>query len=500
MTQSDPTDELRVALRDYLNVQARYHADHGRYPRHVVDLRVWLRYDEGHDGDVSVDVIEASYWGGYRATATTGDRPDIACTAVFVPPWAKDKRPTETPEVSCPGDADSTSLDALRRALEEHAAAQARYVERFGEFANDVDDLRMSLFRTSQRGASVHIVTVSPDGHSAIATHAKHRDVCGVRRGTAPPPLFDGAEDGELTCRSHTETSDPIDEPAGVLLGLFGKDGYRTLWIAFEGDSAVLLASGSGLLVPRDDGFWRFDVVEGDTTKTIVGDPQSQPLRRDTVMQAGAEDSLTITYVGPQYLAYVRQTIERQPWRGDSITMAYGGQGVVGRDFALVRPRSLVDSTAIEVLETETEADEYLGCRGSRLARTIVRNTRGSAGRWVFTGSPPSQGPLCEWSHRYTDIEPRRDVVDHQPVAIGLVRVAVSGAVDAVVSPTHNAIVALTYDSVHAIAISPNVIGPSRAVAAVTGAPGTVSIVMAEWAVGRHVERWTGEVTRLLGQ
>lgn len=55
---------------------------------------------------------------------------------------------------------------------------------------------------------------------------------------------------------------------SGVLLGLVdtGTTTYRTLWITTTGDSAAVMATGPGILVPRRDGFWHVDLVSACTS------------------------------------------------------------------------------------------------------------------------------------------------------------------------------------------------------------------------------------------
>jgi hypothetical protein len=270
------------------------------------------------------------------------------------------------------------------------------------------------------------------------------------------------------------------------------------MWIVFGPDSAARLTEGAGVLAPRADGFWRFDVVDDDRgLEMLVAEPASQPSRRDTVVRFGARvptdprnRSLTIEFVGPRHLGYIKEAFFPGENREYRERYAPDQRGVLGPDLSPVQTDAFLGAAA-EVLAVE--ASGYEGC-GGHPVWTVVRDAQ----RWVFAGfhnSVDTFGRGCDAADAdiSTYVEPSRDVIDYSPVFILLVRFVVPSAVDAVLSPNRDAVVALTPDSIYAFTVSPTAFGTPRAVAAESG-----RVVMAEWALGRHVARWTGEVRKWL--
>jgi hypothetical protein len=490
-----PPSDLHRALQNHLGAQASYLAEHGSYagnaavlPWGRVQVRIVASSNEGHG---------AVAWIPGLGTVRCGVRRGTAVVPGF------EEAPDGT--VVCRGRDDGTILDAMRFALDRYLVSQDRHRAERGAYARTLRPLRRF-----ERGVSISVVTASPEGHSAVVTVPGASDlVCGVRLGTAEPPLLDGAEDGEVTCRTAHAESVPHATPSGLLLGL---DGYRTLWIVFQQDSAALLARGRGLLAPRDDGFWRFDVAKDDRgLGMIVANPVSQPTRRDTVvrwrgnapMDSLITRDLHIDFVGPRHLGHSRRAVWSDPVRTEYMEGS-GVLGIAGPELAPVEPEELIDPSHIALMRAaENHCD---GMSGS--SWTIGR----APGRWVFEEFYTTGVRMCGFGTNQTGIEPNRDVVGHPPVALDVVRLVVPNALDAVLSPRRDAIVAVTQDSVYAFTVSPTAFGRPWAVAPsgtcslltseanpdgqmVCGRP---SIVMAEWALGRHVQRWTDEVGRLL--
>ncbi len=91
----------------------------------------------------------------------------------------------------------------LKSDLHNYVTAQeAFYVERI-RYAGSIRSLALSEFRyRSSRGVMLVVLTANDKGHSAIAIHEDLPDYpCAIRVGDIPPPLNDGAGEGEATCR-----------------------------------------------------------------------------------------------------------------------------------------------------------------------------------------------------------------------------------------------------------------------------------------------------------
>ena len=108
----------------------------------------------------------------------------------------------------------------------------------------------------------------------------------------AAPSMSARPRNAALAVAALALTPSVVAAQSGLLLGLETGNEYRTLWIAAEGDSVALLASGPGLLVPRADGFWRVGVIAlDDQAEIAVAAPASR--------WAAVTDSLRRSYQPP---------------------------------------------------------------------------------------------------------------------------------------------------------------------------------------------------------
>lgn len=390
------------------------------------------------------------------------------------------------PPVATAGDR-TQETESLRRALRAYVSGQEAYFAEHVTYASAPRDLEDYLPEMDDTVAWT-IVASSPRGHSAVATDRSRVDVmCGVAMGEAPPPLLDDADPGGITCPARQVGTVRPSAPMGLLLGIAG----RTLWIVFDGDSATLAAAGPGIITPRDDGFWRFDTTtDARGLQMLVADAPSG--RRDTVVRW--EDDLDparyntlrmrFTFLGPRYLGYSLYAERPDDIRPDFMA-GFGEYAMLGPDLEPTELTGLVDhAPTLAILEGTAD---YCDAGWSW---TIVRGR----GRWEYQAFYNTGVRICGFGSRETSVQPDRELVGHPPISLAFVRQVVPRATDAVPSPRGDGVVALTPDSIYAFTVSPTAVGAPRAVAA---APGQ-TIVMAEWALGRHVRRWTDEVRALL--
>lgn len=125
-----------------------------------------------------------------------------------------------------------------------------------------------------------------------------------------------GDADGEASALAAAARSDPIPmgspetgQGSGLLLGVAGADGYRTLWVRRRGEDVSLAWTDPGLVVPTDDGFRRVGVVSAGLHDDLWIGPAEAPVPRGasspvtgTRDEDGCTDygsSLSIRFVGP---------------------------------------------------------------------------------------------------------------------------------------------------------------------------------------------------------
>lgn len=91
----------------------------------------------------------------------------------------------------------------LKSDLRNYVVAQEVFFVDNNRYAGSIRSLAHSEFRyRTSPGVTVVLLTVSDQGHSAIAIHEELPDyACAIRVGNVPPPLNDGADEGEATCR-----------------------------------------------------------------------------------------------------------------------------------------------------------------------------------------------------------------------------------------------------------------------------------------------------------
>lgn len=320
---------------------------------------------------------------------------------------------------------------------------------------------------------------------------------------------------------------------SGVLLGVatpgvgHAEAGYRTLWITTAGDSAAVTASGPGILVPRRDGFWHLSIIPACTTyepwdlgeicdrlvdmvrvperhravepKVIVTDP-------DTLGAVGPcwlRTTNAPRFVGTDHISLDVQTYSEgcsaSGWDADESLGLYAiGHRSVSAGDRLVPARlePLVGAEITAAVDSsreaffgepgpgaQMEACEYYGGIG------IARGT----GRWEVvgwsTGRHVCGAPFALYS---SGLAAPDSIVGHDELfpSLDTLRALIPDTRDAVSSPGRDLVVVLTTNELLAIRVrdgrlgTPQILGPRAG-----------DIVMAQWALGRHVMRWTEEVT-----
>lgn len=311
---------------------------------------------------------------------------------------------------------------------------------------------------------------------------------------------------------------------SGVLLGLQWGSSHRTLWIATEGDSAAVLAEGPSLLVPRSDGFWKVDVFAiSDSYDTWTAAPASQwpsvldrmqraqeAARADTVeedmMQCDSYDHDQLRFVGPNYVSLWHHGGEEGcPMGGPVLREWYRMRGLDSTTTWL--PDALDASTAAELAEALEALRDSLKrshfdstWSEAELDRCYEEGNWGirrKPGGWEVAGSiPPFVRMGCYGEQATLPVTPPEIATGpaRAPVDLDAIRSAMPGVRDAVLSPNGDLVVALTRDSLYAARVIDGAIQPPTVARLVRSA----EIVMEEWALGRHVGRWTRDVRTLL--
>jgi hypothetical protein len=448
--------------------------------------------------------------------------------------------------VGCAASQDQTE-EALNRLLIEYMEFQEIHFAEQGRYANDIATTTFAV----PPELTISIVASSATGHGAVArssggtptvmcalwvgdplpgleNEAQAAPVCGAPERfeqaiTAPaeaaPVVTPSDQVPPAPERPPVFTTPPVIQ-SGVLLGLHDRphQTYRTLWIAGHGDSAAVLASGPGLLVPRSDGFWWVNEESQDCNYVVAGPAAGWPdgaVANGGVWAGAIPEECSSDYggyqseiflVGPDYMSFrfygdapsgraVDHIDEYYVMSLDSLTQWVAIP--VERFFpqsALAPFMEMVEQKADSMGETSSEECGWGEARSPPPRRWWVVRGRG---RWGLVGQYES----FYWCGSFTvsaSIAVPPELVGHDQLFPdwAAVTAVVPDAEDAVSSPRRDLLVAQTYDSLYAFHVDGDVVG--RRVLAVE-ARGT-DIVMVQWAVGRHVQRWTDEVWELLNQ
>jgi hypothetical protein len=344
---------------------------------------------------------------------------------------------------------------------------------------------------------------------------------------------------------------------SGLLLGLSSDSGYRTLWIAPSAGKLAVAARPRGLIVPRADGFHHLDIVRWcsmdresvmpngpfyDTEDILVDLPVGRPpVQPDsTHVDCGAADSivsvahdsldkaseqalatartredssaversdpdsyqcysreLLVTHAGPHYVSvYYHEgagencEAGRETWRAQRSTTR-DGQGV---DLMPL----LTKGQARRILTTwEKEKGDCALEQSPSDSWGIVR----ALGRWEFAFST-SGATVCagrsgneEEGFSIRQAVPE-SVARREPVGRWLPKATVlfTTVDDIFVSPANDLLVVLSGGRLSAFELSDGALGSVRLELDLRAGE---QVVMAEWATGTHVDRWTRQLAAL---
>ena len=327
-------------------------------------------------------------------------------------------------------------------------------------------------------------------------------------------------------------------QSSGVLLGLHvsiadSGESYRTYWIAREGSTVRLAASGPDLLVPRPSGFWRVCVVEhhelsdGQLNQwdTVIAAPatvkrgkcavRDKPVTEDEQQAAMCEMSAStrIQFVASSGISTEQQfqsTCGMHPSGGAEVGLRsldtdslvdFASLLEAGRKSKLV-PASLAAARAEfedfgRVDTTETPDDTIPVAKLTLVRQWAVER---GVGLWQAVGQTTcSPYAACGDDGRRFSIPgfaAPASLVGHDGLAISLqtIKAAFPGARDAVSSPRGDLVVALSDNELVAFIVKDGKLGAPALRLPLSG-----QIVMAQWAVGKFVPSWTSKLGPLLG-
>lgn len=334
-------------------------------------------------------------------------------------------------------------------------------------------------------------------------------------------------------------------QSAGALLAARAAEGpgYRTIWIYPNGTAAEIV-SVPGLIVPRQSGFWRIGAdriagrgderiapeslnieydwfeerlwLEPVNVQHIVKRGPGEVVIREEYVDACSENYQEITFVSPERLAYMDNTaIEcgvhpdgNSEWKVIALPDLEGPRISVLDALGETAREPFLQGLTKAALE-QGNGQEGL-CQGPEEVDfgdwAIVRGQ----GRWIVRGYV-WVGRLCGYFGKF-DLPlpaPGKFAKDAElPLPWQTLAAQIPRLQDALVSPQGDFLIALTDKEVLVYSLQGGRLGARLAAQtrialdieplAQVGPPDdSGKIIMAQWATGRHVQRWTRQIQAL---
>lgn len=311
-------------------------------------------------------------------------------------------------------------------------------------------------------------------------------------------------------------------EPAGLLLGFRRSKptphnpeaysperafDYFTVWI-YPQQGGYRHALGPDLLVPRSDGFWKAGVIRQNEPNWVEDHlfayPLGQPKKPEMGPPWGTEGhtSNEITYVGPKGMSVLTHSGgytegAAHPWNNwtletrdlDKVNRSVRIQSVWGRE-----GWQQLKKGAEEYMEAHPKKIGILRSLPRENAWGVVRKP----GRWEVEGLLSHDNEVYRGSHAVfpVNLPIPKTISAHDRLSFGMtaLRAKVPGAVDAFQAPGGSPLVVLTKDYIHVYDGWPSM-NPELTIDLT--APSQP--IMAEWALGDYVPKWTQTVMDFVG-
>lgn len=326
------------------------------------------------------------------------------------------------------------------------------------------------------------------------------------------------------TCTLASIAQAEESEDIGVLLGI-SHPALETIWVTFQDGSPRIAARGPGILVPRDGAFWWVGVASADAASSNWYDtflwaspggvstnlsPLSPPVRDyvDDLVRFGGVRDIGIVFVGPDYVS-VEESFEvhgphiaynhainvfaietlAEPSVDDRIFMGLPMESVLGSNSA-----DALDRGAAEAAKQDDEfADESFIAYASK--DWGIRRERG---RFRIVGRAGySTGAARGY---YVDFDVPYELPEHVAGASGRAvpwfwaQEEAPDAVDVLGSPSGRTVLLSTRAGLHVYEADDTGLGERLATLPIH----LGGLVMAQWAQGEQVDRWSQRIDVLL--
>lgn len=316
----------------------------------------------------------------------------------------------------------------------------------------------------------------------------------------------------------------------GLLLGMKSCQectALSTFWIVRTGDRVQVAASGRGLLVPRTEGFWWVGIRTFDNTR-VDSDVDSDSIPCDSLPEESAGDPVDVersdTYANqPSAVIWVeRAGTGSESLDSSSVTAGWAWLDWIGTEWiafgrrtedyrehlststAILPFESFADGGARTVRGLEEAARRWRQAVDACIARVRESDPDARTGDWTVRRGP------THWNVRFAfrpfgyddeidscEVPPEATMTafghDRVSVSWAVIKNVLPGATTAFQSPSGDLLMVQEDARWYAFLPKGGQLGAAVAGFSLPGMP-----VMAQWAGGAHVTRWTQEVSPLL--
>lgn len=363
-----------------------------------------------------------------------------------------------------------------------------------------LEEGRLEVVNITQEGRSFYPILVLDAEHIALV---KGENFIRMRRfvpqgtgdngfpGTVPP------ENGQESPSPHSVT----EARAGVLLGLraprhpeTGASSYRTLWITNDGEIQEVYEV-QDILFPRKE-FWRMRVeripTDSGFQETVVSHPVSQAPPEDKALEEAPLRRIQLEFVGNNVFGVHVVAEDTQYRRMVSVDEAAALQGLDIQDLAGEAGReSFLHALTMEKSRNSRLQEASVNLPGYFRSVALHR----FHGHWHVTGGIALEG---QWMDLPVAMKPSTAMVayDGMTVSFDQVQERVPQALDAFQAPGNSFLLVRTPRYLMMYRILPDGQLSERPLQMVEISE-SETIIMAEWARGEFVARWTDMVEEL---
>ena len=285
---------------------------------------------------------------------------------------------------------------------------------------------------------------------------------------------------------------------------------YRTLWISQDADDSISIVEMKNMVVPRQDGFWKIEIVRQKAKDWVEDFLISTPIHQMpvqpaidslTALECEGNKRISLIFVGRDYLSYEGGSDgycqgAAHPWHenylktvslddpaseGAKISTALGGE---------VRT-ALLDAAKNYL---SRKSDERLNPNPGERTWGLIRRR----GRWVLRGQLGYAAEAYRGTFAHFDIQfqPIKKLVGFNQLLVPWKKIKqiVPAARDAITSPDRKLLIIVTKDHLSLYSMQAN--SNFKLIQQIALKPNEF-IIMAQWANGNNAGEWEAAIRKI---